>query len=59
VTYRSRAMWLLAGVLSLAILRSVPVLGTLVVFVSVLFGFGALTLAAYRAYSTTHAPTAA
>lgn len=59
VTYRSRAMWLLAGVLSLAIVRAVPILGTLVVFASLLFGFGALALAAYRAYWTPPAATVA
>ena len=54
ITYRSRAMWLLAGVLSLAILRGVPIVGTLVVFTGILFGMGALALAAYEAYR--HAP---
>ncbi|HEU4927417.1 MAG TPA: polymer-forming cytoskeletal protein [Vicinamibacterales bacterium] len=49
-TYRSRAVWLVAGVLSLAILRAVPILGTIVVFTCVLFGLGALTLAAHEAY---------
>jgi hypothetical protein len=59
MTFGSRAMWLLAGVMSLAILRAVPVVGTLVVVASVLFGFGALTLAAYRAYWTMQGPAAA
>jgi ABC-type uncharacterized transport system permease subunit len=51
VTARSQhAMMLLAGVLTLAILRSV--LGGLVVFVSVLFGLGALALWFRSVYST-------
>ncbi|HET7699020.1 MAG TPA: hypothetical protein VFK57_25095 [Vicinamibacterales bacterium] len=49
-TAQSRAVWLLAGVLSLAILRAIPVVGAVVVFICVLFGLGALTLAAYDAY---------
>ena len=49
-TYQSKAVWLLAGVASLAVLRAVPVLGTMVVFTCILFGLGALTLAAYEAY---------
>ena len=49
-TYQSRAGWLLAGVLSLAILRAVPVFGTIVVFTCVLFGLGALSLAVFDTY---------
>lgn len=45
-TRGQHALLLLAGVLTLALLRSV--LGGLVVFVSVLFGLGALTLWGYR-----------
>jgi hypothetical protein len=45
---RQRAGLLLAGVLTLAVLRTVPLLGTLVVFLSVLFGLGALCIWIYR-----------
>jgi hypothetical protein len=47
-------------VLTLAILRAVPILGALVVPFSVLFGMGALTLWAYRIYwaPTPHGRTA-
>jgi hypothetical protein len=48
---------LLAGVLTLALLRAL--MGGLIVFVSVLFGLGALMLAAYQAYSHKSAPMAA
>jgi hypothetical protein len=51
-TRRQRAFLLLAGVLTLAVLRSVPVLGTLVVFVSILFGLGALSMWTYRVYAS-------
>jgi hypothetical protein len=55
VTARGQhAMMLLAGVLTLAILRSV--LGGLVVFVSVLFGLGALALWCRGVYSTRVVP---
>jgi cytoskeletal protein CcmA (bactofilin family) len=47
VTRGQHALLLLAGVLTLAVLRSV--LGGFVVAASVLFGFGALALSAYRA----------
>jgi hypothetical protein len=47
-TRGQRALVLLAGVVTLAILRSVPLLGTLVVFVSTLFGLGALAVWAYK-----------
>jgi hypothetical protein len=47
-TQGQQALVLLAGVLTLAVLRSVPVLGTFVVFVSVLFGLGALSVWAYK-----------
>jgi hypothetical protein len=55
IATRSRqALFLLAGVVTLAILRSLPVIGWFVVFASVLFGFGAIGLWVYRSY--THAP---
>lgn len=60
VTRGQHAMLLLAGVLSLALLRSL--LGGLVVFASVLFGLGALgtlMLSAYQTYAHESAPTAA
>jgi hypothetical protein len=47
------ALLLLAGVLTLALLRSL--LGGFVVFASVLFGLGALMLSAYQTYS--HVPS--
>jgi hypothetical protein len=47
-----RTLALLAGVLTLAVLRSFPFVGTWVVFLSVVFGLGALALWLYRAYST-------
>jgi cytoskeletal protein CcmA (bactofilin family) len=57
VTRGQHALVLLGGVLSLALLRAL--LGGFVVFASVLFGFGALALAAYHAYSQEPAPTTA
>lgn len=47
-TRGQHALMLLVGVLTLAMLRSL--LGGLVVFASILFGLGALALAAYAAY---------
>jgi len=58
-TYQSRAVWLLAGVLSLAIVRAVPVLGTLMVFMCMLFGLGALTLTGYDVYRRAHGAASA
>lgn len=58
-TYLARAVWLIAGVLSLAILRAVPILGTFVVFTCILFGLGALALAGYDVYRRAHGITAA
>jgi hypothetical protein len=58
IATRSRqALFLLAGVVTLAILRALPVIGWFVVFGSVLFGFGALGLWAYHSYTrvTAHA----
>jgi cytoskeletal protein CcmA (bactofilin family) len=52
-TRGSHAMLLFAGVLTLAVLRSLPVVGGVVVFASVLFGLGALTLWTYRRYELT------
>jgi hypothetical protein len=49
VSRGQHALMLLAGVLTLALLRSV--LGGVIVLASVLFGLGALMLAAYEAYS--------
>lgn len=50
VSSRQHGLLLLAGVLTLAVLR--VVLGGVVVFVSTLFGVGALTLWLYESYST-------
>jgi hypothetical protein len=58
-TYSSRAVWLIAGVLSLAILRAVPILGTFVVFTCILFGLGALALAGSDVYRRAHGITTA
>jgi cytoskeletal protein CcmA (bactofilin family) len=49
-TRRERLMLLLAGVLTLAVLRSIPVLGTIVVFASIVAGLGAVGSWMYRAY---------
>jgi len=49
VTRGQHAMLLLAGVLTLALLRSL--LGGVIVFVSLIFGLGALMLSAYQTYS--------
>jgi hypothetical protein len=43
------AFWLLAGVMTLALLRAA--FGTVIVFASMLFGLGALTLATYHTYT--------
>ena len=47
-TRGQQALMLLAGVLTLAVLRALPIVGGLVVFVSVLFGLGALALWSYQ-----------
>jgi cytoskeletal protein CcmA (bactofilin family) len=57
VSRGQHTLLLLAGVLTLALLRAL--MGGLIVFVSVLFGLGALMLAAYQAYSRKSAPMAA
>jgi hypothetical protein len=57
VSRGQHALLLLAGVLTLALLRAL--MGGLIVFVSVLFGLGALMLAAYQRYSHKSAPMAA
>jgi hypothetical protein len=56
-TKGQHALLLLAGVLTLALLRSV--LGGVIVFASLLFGLGALMLVAYRALSPGSTPAAA
>jgi hypothetical protein len=57
VTRGQHVMFLLAGVLTLAVLRSI--LGGLVVFVSLLFGFGALGLMVYHSFARQLAPSPA
>ena len=57
VTRGQHAILLVAGVLTLALLRSL--LGGFIVLVSVLFGLGGLALAAYQAYTRAAAPAAA
>jgi cytoskeletal protein CcmA (bactofilin family) len=52
-TRGSHAVLLFAGVVTLAVLRSLPIVGGVVVFASVLFGLGALTLWTYRRYELT------
>jgi cytoskeletal protein CcmA (bactofilin family) len=47
---RQRALLLLAGVLTLAVLRSVPVLGSLVVAGGILFGLGAVCVSSYEVF---------
>ena len=56
-TRGQHALFLLAGVLTLALLRSV--LGGVIVLASVIFGLGALTLSAYQTYSRQSTPTPA
>jgi cytoskeletal protein CcmA (bactofilin family) len=59
ITTRSRqALFLFAGVLTLAVLRALPLVGSVVVFFSIVFGLGALGIWAYRSYTHT-APAAA
>ena len=57
VTRGQHALLLLAGVLTLALLRSL--LGGLVVFASLLFGLGALILSASQAYKHASLPASA
>ena len=52
-TRGSHAMLLFAGVVTLTVLRSLPIVGGVVVFASVLFGLGAVTLWTYRHYELT------
>jgi hypothetical protein len=49
MTPARRTTFLLVGVLTLAALRSVPVIGTAIVFAAIVFGLGALGLWLYRA----------
>jgi hypothetical protein len=56
VTTAHRTGVLLAGVVTLAVLRSIPVLGTAAVFAAIVFGLGAVGVWTYRAYLR---PTAA
>lgn len=49
-TKAQRIGLLLAGVMTLVVLRSIPVLGTLVVFASIAAGLGAVGIWLYRAY---------
>ena len=57
VSPSQHALLLLAGVVTLAVLRSL--LGGVIVLASVLFGLGALMLSAYQAYSRQSPSTAA
>jgi hypothetical protein len=59
VTRSREALFLLAGVVTLAVLRSLPIIGGGVVFVSILFGLGALGLWSYRAYTRLATPAPA
>ena len=54
---RQRRLALVAGVLTLAALRMIPGFGTMVVFISVVFGLGAIGLAVLRSQQS--APVAA
>jgi cytoskeletal protein CcmA (bactofilin family) len=51
-TRGSHALLLFAGVVTLAVLRALPVVGGVVVLASVLFGLGALTLWIYRHFES-------
>jgi hypothetical protein len=55
-TRRQQALWLLAGVVTLALLRAL--VGGVVLFLATLFGLGALSLAAYEAFRRPAAPPA-
>jgi hypothetical protein len=59
VTPSRRVALLLAGVATLSVLRTVPVLGTAVVFMAVVFGLGALGLWLYRGYGQAPVTSAA
>jgi hypothetical protein len=48
---RQRALLLLAGVPTLAVLRLVPVLGSLVVAGGILFGLGAVCVSSYKVFT--------
>lgn len=50
-TRSRRLLLLVSGVATLAILRAVPFIGPWIVFVSVLFGLGALGIWLYRSYA--------
>lgn len=52
-----RALVLMAGVVTLAVLRSIPLVGGWTVFVAVLFGLGSLALWTYRVWMTSPATT--
>jgi hypothetical protein len=56
-TRRQHVLLLVAGVLTLALLRSV--LGGVVVFASLLFGLGGLTLMVYRSFAGHATPATA
>lgn len=56
-TRGQQALVLLAGVLTLAVLR--VVLGGFAVFISMLFGLGALGVWLYQSYRQAHQPAAA
>jgi cytoskeletal protein CcmA (bactofilin family) len=56
---RDHALWLVAGVVTLAVLRGIPLLGAGVMFFSVLFGLGALALAEFRRWPSARTPEAA
>jgi hypothetical protein len=60
VARSQRATVLVAGVLTLAVLRSVPFVGAWTLFLAVLFGLGSLALWTYRVWMerTPPAPTA-
>jgi hypothetical protein len=47
-SFGQHALPLLAGVVTLAVLRSIPVVGNLIVRVSTTIGLGAIALSAYR-----------
>jgi cytoskeletal protein CcmA (bactofilin family) len=59
VARSQRALALVAGVVTLALLRTVPFVGGWIVFLAVLFGLGSLALWIYRVWMTPAAPTSA
>ena len=58
-TRGQQALWLLAGTLTLAVVRIVPFIGTVIVLLAILYGVGALGVWLYRTYAPLRAVPAA